>query len=140
MRGAGQCFKSLRGPQQLISVTPAGGADDRVDPQDCLQHQAVIVGAVLNILAVRTDLFTERAVEPGPAEGAPAGSLRMVRRGVVGGEEGGRLGDEVIVVLRTRVDQRGRDALRMLGDGMRQPLASCRAGGGCCSKDLRGPA
>ena len=72
----------------------------------------MIVCAVLNIFAVRTDLCAKRLIEPRPTQLAPS---RLIERNTSGIKRGG-LSDEMIVVLRTRIDQRWRNARGVMRD------------------------
>ena len=42
-------------------------SQNRIHPQSSLHHEPMIVCAVLNIFAVRTDLCAQRLIEPRPA-------------------------------------------------------------------------
>ena len=64
-----------------------------------LEHQAVVVGGVLGILAVRVDLRLEAFVKPFPSKLAPAGSFWMVGEGQPGSEQTGGFRQQVVVLL-----------------------------------------
>ncbi len=93
---------------------------DGIHPQGRLEHQAVIIDAVLNVLAVGADLTLQGPIQPAPTQSAPSG----VTQRAAGRVERRRLGDQVIVVLCAGVDQGGRDARGVLRNGLRQARAS----------------
>ena len=47
-------------------------------PQCCLEHQAVVIRAVLDVGAIRVDLGAEGVLQPLPAEIVPFGGERML--------------------------------------------------------------
>ena len=76
----------------------------------------MIVCAVLNIFAVRTDLCAERLIEPRPTQLAP---FRLIKRNARGVKRS-RLSNEMIVVLRTCIDQRWRNARGVMRNGLNE--------------------
>src|SRR5574337_367233 len=63
----------------------------------------------------------------------------MISQRVTSSKQCGGLGEQVIVVLRTRIDERGRDARGVFSGGLDQALASRLARSGICFENLRGP-
>src|SRR5271157_3778192 len=99
----------------------------------------MVIGAVLGILAVPVDLGLEPLVEPLPAQGAPGRRRGVVCQRQPGGKETSRFGQEVVVILRTSIDQRGRNACRMRGNSLTQTLEPLRRAVKGPGEHLRSP-
>ena len=82
----------------------------------------MIVGRMLDVFAIAADLILERPVEPAPSERAPFWMIEKKS----GGVKRGGFGDEMIVVLRPRIDERWRDSIRMSIDTLDESPASFR--------------
>ena len=79
----------------------------------------MIVGAVLDVLAILANLMLKSPVDPAPTQRPPPGGLGMIGKRQPGGIEAGSFSDEVIVVLRTGVDERRWDAGSVRSDRIR---------------------
>jgi len=117
---------------------PVCVAGKGVDPQCELEHEAVVVGAVLGISSVGFDLGLQAMVEPFPTEGAPAGGVVVPRKHQSSSIKGGGFAEEVVVVLCAGVKEGGRNAGGVGGDGTPQVGYPLGGGGGSGSENAVG--
>lgn len=111
--GGGSKAGKAKDREYLVGVLGKG-----VDPEGKLEHEAVIIGAVLGVGSVGFDLGLQAVVEPFPADGAPAESVGVLGEGQASGIKGGGFAEEMVVVLGAGVKEGRGDAGGVGGDGM----------------------
>lgn len=99
-------------------------------PKRELEHEAVVVGAVLGVGAVGFDLGLQAVMKALPAQGAPARGVGVIGQNQRGGVEGGRFAEEVVVVLGAGIEQGGGNPRGVGGDGASEGGEACGGGFG----------
>ena len=123
--GVGVCER----PQPARGCSQVGAGGQRPVRRACaaaavigkegrLQHQPMVIGAVLGIGAEFIDLLLEAPVQPAQSQLPPAGGLGVILQVGPCRVEPGRLRQQVVVVLGAGINQGGRDPPGMFCNGL----------------------
>ena len=85
-------------------------------PETCFQCQALVVGGVLHVSAIREELGPQAVFKPVLALRAPPGGRLELGKAYTGGQQSHGLYQKMIVALGSGVQQRGMDPSGVFGD------------------------